>query len=305
MSHLAGTYAAVLSLASVGGGALSLVNRISMLKWLHSIKNPDGSFKVCIGGETDVRGIYCALTAISILRLPTDNGLLKNTTEYLVSCQTYEGGFAATPGGNEAHGGYTFCALAALAILYPPEKLKELIDMDALLRWMSARQYGPEGGLSGRTNKLVDGCYSTWIGGCWPLIEAALGCETGSLWNREGLVRYIMAATQNDKGGLRDKPSKNSDFYHTNYVLLGLSGTQHRHWYEAEEETKEWEEGLPLMAVFGWKAEETTPGVTGWETWPDSRWGDSKTDRVEAAHPVFNIKHEMVEETRKWAENFL
>lgn len=33
-----------------------------------------------------------------------------------ISCQTYEGGFGGEPG-HEAHGGYVFCALAALVIL--------------------------------------------------------------------------------------------------------------------------------------------------------------------------------------------
>jgi protein farnesyltransferase subunit beta len=28
------------------------------------------------------------------------------------------------------------------------------------------------GGFKGRTNKLVDGCYSWWIGGSFPLLEA-------------------------------------------------------------------------------------------------------------------------------------
>jgi hypothetical protein len=28
------------------------------------------------------------------------------------------------------------------------------------------------GGFKGRTNKLVDGCYSWWIGGAFPLLEA-------------------------------------------------------------------------------------------------------------------------------------
>ena len=32
------------------------------------------------------------------------------------SCQTYEGGFAGVPW-SEAHGGYTFCAVASLALL--------------------------------------------------------------------------------------------------------------------------------------------------------------------------------------------
>jgi protein farnesyltransferase subunit beta len=131
MSHLAPSYAAVLTLASVGGDALSIIDRRAMLNWLLQIKQPDGCFSVCIDGERDVRAIYCALTIISLLRLPVPKELLENTVEYLVRCQTYEGGFAATPGGNEAHGGYAFCALAALSILLPPKKLKEAVDMDA------------------------------------------------------------------------------------------------------------------------------------------------------------------------------
>ena len=31
------------------------------------------------------------------------------------------------------------------------------------------------GGFRGRTNKLVDGCYSWWVGGCVGLAEALLG----------------------------------------------------------------------------------------------------------------------------------
>ena len=47
-------------------------------------------------------------------------------------------------------------------------------------------QQTPEGGFSGRTNKLVDACYSWWVGGCWSLIEAALGRTASAqpLWNR-------------------------------------------------------------------------------------------------------------------------
>ncbi len=35
---------------------------------------------------------------------------------FACSCQTYEGGFGGEPG-TEAHGGYAFCAVAALSIL--------------------------------------------------------------------------------------------------------------------------------------------------------------------------------------------
>jgi len=44
------------------------------------------------------------------------------------SCQTYEGGIGGYPG-NEAHGGYTFCALASLEIL----KKTDYIDSEALM----------------------------------------------------------------------------------------------------------------------------------------------------------------------------
>lgn len=96
-----------------------------------------------------------------------------------------------------------------------------------MISWLSARQYAPEGGFSGRTNKLVDGCYSHWVGGCWPLLEACLEgpflpeaqmtspkltvpSRDGSLYSREGLIRYILSCCQDtsNRGGLRDKPSQ-------------------------------------------------------------------------------------------------
>ena len=86
---------------------------------------------------------------------------------------------------------------------------------------MSSLQNAPEGGFSGRTNKLVDGCYSHWVAGCFPIIRACLASghapkSDGSrlppepedgLFSREGLIRYILSCCQDHKsGGLRDKP---------------------------------------------------------------------------------------------------
>lgn len=90
------------------------------------------------------------------------------------------------------------------------------MDVPLLLSWLSARQYAPEGGYSGRTNKLVDGCYSHWVGDCWPLIQSALRGAIDSapptldsnLYSCEGLARYILNCCQNKTGGLRDKPGK-------------------------------------------------------------------------------------------------
>jgi protein farnesyltransferase subunit beta len=41
-------------------------------------------------------------------------------------------------------------------------------------RWAVARQMRLEGGFQGRTNKLVDGCYSFWVGGVFPLLRDLL-----------------------------------------------------------------------------------------------------------------------------------
>lgn len=56
MSHLAPTYAVLLSLVTVGGEeALDLIDRKAMWKWLCTLKQPDGGFQMCLGGEEDVR----------------------------------------------------------------------------------------------------------------------------------------------------------------------------------------------------------------------------------------------------------
>lgn len=99
----------------------------------------------------------------------TDQTLYKGAAEWILSCQTYEGGFAGMPGG-EAHGGYTFCAVAALTLLGATDQC----NIKALLRWVTNKQLAFEGGFAGRTNKLVDGCYSFWQGAIFPIIHAIL-----------------------------------------------------------------------------------------------------------------------------------
>jgi protein farnesyltransferase subunit beta len=44
----------------------------------------------------------------------------------------------------------------------------------------------------------------------------------------EALQEYILGAGQHTPGGLRDKPGKKADIYHTFYSLAGLSSAQHR-----------------------------------------------------------------------------
>lgn len=101
--------------------------------WLGRMKQPNGGFSVCQGGEIDIRGAYCSMTIISLLNLPLElppdspariNGnetFLTNLEDWISRCQTYEGGMAGAPN-SEAHGAYAFCALACLAIIDDPAK---------------------------------------------------------------------------------------------------------------------------------------------------------------------------------------
>lgn len=139
-------------------------------------------------------GCYCALTVATLLNILTPE-LLRGTADFVASCQTYEGGLAAAaqlpadpsqkgsaPLG-EAHGGYAFCAVASWTMACDAGQPIETgagsgrsLDVSALLRWAAAMQANPieGGGFRGRTNKLVDGCYSWWCGGLLPLADHLL-----------------------------------------------------------------------------------------------------------------------------------
>ncbi|KAF4569341.1 CAAX farnesyltransferase (FTase) subunit beta [Pleurotus pulmonarius] len=217
--HLLATYASVCSLSIAGrpgeNGGWDQIEREKMYTFFLSLKQQDGSFLVAHHAEVDVR-----------------------------------------PPLGEAHGGYTFCSLAAWVMLQPflDDSLvgttRPQINTNSLLRWLVHMQGSPTelGGFRGRTNKLVDGCYSWWVGGAFTLLEV-LGVSVAtpdidqshgqgdeqdwndvddSFFNREALQEYILYAGQHPAGGLRDKPPKNADAYHTMYCLSGLSSAQHR-----------------------------------------------------------------------------
>ncbi|PWZ03477.1 terpenoid cyclases/Protein prenyltransferase [Testicularia cyperi] len=218
--HLMSTYAAINALAIIGGpgpaptpddvvqgrsveigrGGWQEIDRDAIYAWMMRLKQPDGSFLVHENGEVDVRASYCVVCIASLLGISTPQ-LMRGMGEFVASCQTYEGGLAASsqptyhytssvpmlsdlnaarPALGEAHGGYAFCSLAThLALsLYPdcsapasssPHQHGSagMLDMDALVRWATSQQgIAIEGcGFRGRTNKLVDGCYGWFSGG--------------------------------------------------------------------------------------------------------------------------------------------
>jgi protein farnesyltransferase subunit beta len=144
------------------------------------------------------------------------------------SLQTYEGGFASASSAvnsqfgaptsplGEAHGGYTSCALASWLLLRQAGYLSNhdgygnggadgepTIDLGRLARWLIHLQepvFGL-GGFRGRTNKLVDGCYSWWVGGCFDLL-AALGVPT---------LAIVPTVDEGEKGGW-DQDDEDADW---------------------------------------------------------------------------------------------
>lgn len=301
LPHLAGTYATVLSLAMVGGKeTYDSINREMLWHFLGRMKQSDGGFTMAEGGEEDIRGAFCAVVILSLLNLPLElppgaparaNGrtsFIDGLGDWVSKCQSWDGGISATPG-NEAHGAYAFCGLGCLAIIGPPkETLHKYLDVPLLTHWLSSRQCSPEGGYNGRTNKLVDGCYSHWVGGCWSIVEAA---TTTGLWNRIALARYILACCQDKKGGLKDKPGKAPDAYHTCYNLAGLSAAQHMYIYD-EHVNKGLGTG-DLGAPYHWKTVGLYKGNA--DICDDG-------DIIRTIHPVFVVPYMAVYECRRYFE---
>lgn len=247
------------------------------------------------------------------------------------------------PGGSpplgEAHGGYTYCALAShFALLASPSlqvsdtnsqntSKPASLDAHALLRWASQMQGLPieAGGFRGRTNKLVDGCYSWWCGGLFSILGALLGEQQKDLFNRVGLQEYVLIAAQTDSpwGGLRDKPGKGADAYHSCYNLSGLSAAQHAVIYNDADDRKaleeQWESTLGgnngrllvkgknessaeadqrmkdiFCSALAWAEDEARLVIVG-------RHDSESSNEVLLTHPVYNLAMEHFEKMMRWS----
>ncbi|GAB66743.1 farnesyltransferase beta subunit, partial [Plasmodium cynomolgi strain B] len=167
-THIATTYAAVcvfIYLHDDENNFLSFLDKKKLHSYILKLKCKDGSFRLHKNGEIDMRGTYCAIAVCSMCHILT-NEVKKNVEKYILSCQNYEGGFTSEKF-QESHGGYTYCALATLCILGKVQK----VNMNKLVHWLINKQGNLEGAFMGRTNKLVDACYSFWIGSIFFLIN--------------------------------------------------------------------------------------------------------------------------------------
>ena len=141
------------------------------------------------GGEADIRATYCAV-AVAYLTNTLDEDLARDVVKHIGRCQSgYEGGIGACPGA-EAHGGYTYCATAALCILkdsgYNIDGHVDLARIGEFVGSCSARKLA----LSREERaKLVDACYSFWVGAIVPLLRQ-LGVNVS--YDCQGFQRYLL-----------------------------------------------------------------------------------------------------------------
>ena len=222
ISHLACTYASLSCLCILGTG-FDLVDTSALYSFLRKMKRVDGGFNLYENGEHDLRGVYCALVSGFLCNI-LDEALVDRCDEYILSCQNWQGGFGSRSPRCEAHAGYTFCAVASLAILAKYRKKSEFIfggDRTQLIEYCKGLQDDFSGGFSGRVNKLMDGCYSFWVPG---VLRILCPQDYSFLINAQTLGMFLLNVCQNSAtGGFRDKPGKKEDLYHTCYCLSGLS----------------------------------------------------------------------------------
>ena len=227
VGHLAMTYTALATL-SILGDDLSGVDRAAVLRHVHSLQQPDGSFCAVDGGENDMRFVYCAAAICAFLKdgggAGEDLGEEGSSDEwegmdassaaaYILASQSYDGALGLGPGA-ESHGGSTYTGLAALSLM---GKLPQLRRQEAAIRWCVDRQLG---GFQGRPNKDEDTCYSFWIGASLALLGA------GGLSSAEALGCFARCC-QYKRGGLSKTPGAHPDVLHSYFACAGLAVAGH------------------------------------------------------------------------------
>ena len=114
-AHLAMTYTALAVLLTLGDD-LTGVDSERVLAFVASLQQDDGCFCAYLGGESDMRFLFCAAAVVTMLHggsVPRDSAIdVEKATQYVLSSRCYDGGIGLGPG-QESHGGST-CALGPM-----------------------------------------------------------------------------------------------------------------------------------------------------------------------------------------------
>ncbi|KAJ3012962.1 Geranylgeranyl transferase type-1 subunit beta [Thoreauomyces humboldtii] len=209
-AHITMTYTALASLLILRDD-LARVDKKSIVASLKQLQQPNGSFAPYHGStESDMRFLYCACVISHILDdwSGVDRDL---ATRYVLDSITYEHAFAQAPG-QEAHGGSTYCAVAALVLM---GRMDRIPDRRALVGWLVGRQGS---GFCGRAGKPEDTCYSFWIGASIEILGAYHFVDTDRL-------RGFLSLTHTKHGGFGKEAGDHPDLLHSYMGLAGLALT--------------------------------------------------------------------------------
>lgn len=237
--HLAPTFSSILTLKLTDN--LEEFDFTHMKQWFNDLLCRDehtGKYELKTShpfGEFDARSFYCLLVSAKMCGIDLGIDYLEILWNLLINSQSdLEGGLNGHDKEQESHGAYAFCTLSSIIIVldqlrvlkpetYKEKRIHDFINIEKFIDWLAHRQDQLNGGLSGRHNKLVDGCYAYWVGACGAILKIYGYVNPINMpMLKSYIVNYCQDNAENEPG-LRDKPGMNADFYHTNYILMGLS----------------------------------------------------------------------------------
>ncbi|KAH7647418.1 hypothetical protein FG379_002539 [Cryptosporidium bovis] len=176
--------------------------------------------------DIDIRFIYSALSSIYLLNMDGVNSVKENIPvpkilNTLKNLQNIDGGFGRRPK-DESHAGYTFCAMASIALLQKFDRSIDIsvINHDRLERWLLKRIIVPEDHemigeslcFNGRIGKRCDVCYSWWVIASIKIIESTFTGYNSIFSNKDDdtLIKIIFGiiSHQNRDGGFQKMPFK-------------------------------------------------------------------------------------------------
>ncbi|KAJ3943427.1 CAAX farnesyltransferase (FTase) subunit beta [Colletotrichum fioriniae] len=232
------------------------VYREDLIKTVRTMQNPSGGIGGGHGQDSHLATTYAVVLALAIVGGEDAYEVIdrKAMWKWLCSLKQPSGGIQMALGGEvDVRGAY--CAAVIVTLLSLPLDLST--DSPA---WTPERP------------TLFTGL-ADYVRRCAIELEdqpseASFTSHQGSLYSREGLIRYILP----------------SDAYHTCYVLSGLSSAQHQ-WdltYVNEDET--------ILSEPKWVA---SPCAEGTQVF-------NEEDRVGTIHPVYTIPQESVDDMKAY-----
>ncbi|XP_049791198.1 geranylgeranyl transferase type-1 subunit beta [Schistocerca nitens] len=210
--HLAMTYTGLAALIILGDN-LSQVNKKAIIAGIKALQQEDGSFCATLSGsESDMRFVYCA-ACISYMLNDWSGMDVEKTISYILDSMSYDGAIGQGPD-LESHGGTTFCAVAALALMGELDRKISPIQRSRLKKWLLMRQVT---GFQGRPNKPDDTCYSFWVGASLKILGVF------NMISYKPNRFYILSTQDRIVGGFSKWIDTTSDPMHTYLGLCGLS----------------------------------------------------------------------------------